>query len=274
MSPKPIAPIIKNHPTTTGTKWARMRFWLLTLLTFNFSLIISNCGLDVEDPTPPSAPVWVQKSLPEEWPERGIDAHESGGIFLEWEANPEENIRFYLIYRAQYFGAIDSLGYYDLLTMLEIIESSSLNHLDTDVSLETKYYYKMKAEDESGNRSDYSDSLSYSLLPQIQIVRMSPNGLADRLNSARNLFWGYDGEIEMEDYCLTVTEANGSSVYRQVFSPGNYVGGSESKELPPSLTLVSGEVYRWRIDTGARYINGLETAASESQWATFSYVDG
>jgi hypothetical protein len=272
MSPEPKLPYVKSYPKSTDPKWARMGSWLMALLTFNFALLISACGLDIEDPTPPSPPQWVPKSLPEEWPERGIDAHESGGIYLEWEPNPEESIRVYLMYRAQYYGAIDSLGYYDLLARLEINKSTSLSHLDSDVSLETIYYYKMKAEDESGNRSEFSDSLGFALLPQIQIARMSPNGLSDRLNSARKLFWGYDGEIEMEDYCLTITDANGSSVYRQAFSPGNYTSGSESKTLPASLTLVSGEVYRWRVDTGARYINGLETAASESLWATFLYV--
>jgi hypothetical protein len=264
---------MQSDTKSNGPKWTRMPSWLLVLLTFNLSfLVIHSCGLDVEDPTSPSPPVWVKKSLPEEWPERGIDAHESGGIYLEWEPNPEEIIHAYLIYRAQYYGANDSLGYYDLLSRLEINERSSLSYLDSDVSLETIYFYSMKAENESGNRSDFSDTLSFSLLPQIQIVRMRPNGLTDRINSARNLFWGYDAEIEMENYCLTITEGNNGSVYRQIFSPGNYVDGSESIELPASLALVSGAVYNWRIDTGARYINGVETSASESHWATFLYI--
>jgi hypothetical protein len=261
-----------SEPISPRASWSHSTFRPLTLGLLFSSLIFQACGLDIEDPTPPSPPIWIQKSLPEEWPERGIDAHESGGIYLEWEPNPKENIRVYLIYRAQYYDANDSLGYYDLLSRLEINETSSLSHLDSDVSLETQYYYRMKAEDEAGNRSVFSDSLSFSLLPQILIGRMSPNGLGDRLNSARNLFWSYDSEIEMENYCLTITDANGSFVHRQLFSPGNYVGGDESKELPASLILVSGEVYRWRIDTGAKYINDLETVASESHWATFLYM--
>ena len=76
----------------------------------------------------------------------------------------------------------------------------------------------------------------------------------------------------MEDYCITILESNGNSVYRRLFSPGNYVSGIESQEIPASTTFESGKVYKWRIDTGARYINGLETFASESAWANFIYV--
>ena len=89
---------------------------LLSLIFFNFI----SCGLDIEDPTPPSTPVWVQKSLPEIWPERGIDAHESGGIFLEWEPNPEDDIEAYSIFRAERFEEDDSLGKYELLTVIPI----------------------------------------------------------------------------------------------------------------------------------------------------------
>ena len=136
------SPTTKNHTISNGPNRARMRSWLLTLLTINLSLLTIQCGLDIEDPTPPSSPVWVQKSLPEEWPERGIDAHESGGIYLEWEPNPEENIASYWLFIARYFPENDSLGEYE--TLWSNIPESQINFLHSEAAARITYYYKLK----------------------------------------------------------------------------------------------------------------------------------
>jgi len=242
------------------------------LLTFNLSFFIYACGLDIEDPTPPSPPQWVQKSLPEEWPERGIDAHESGGIFMEWEQNIEENIAAYLIYRAVYFESNDSLSEYVLSLRLQIDADSKLNYLNADVTTRTIYIYKLQAEDNSGNRSGFSDSVMFLLLPHISSATMEPNGILDTLERDMILNWRYGTPVEMEDYCLTLTDQNDALIWREVFSPGNYVGANESRRIPLSVILEPERVYKWRIDTGARYVDGIETAASESPWATFLYI--
>ena len=91
-----------------------------SLLVCGFSLLILNCGLDVEDPIPPSPPVWVEKSFPEEWPESGIDAHESGGIYLEWEPNPEGDIVAYKIYRSVFDEIEGVQGEYGILARLDL----------------------------------------------------------------------------------------------------------------------------------------------------------
>jgi hypothetical protein len=272
MSFEPIVPIAKSNPKPAGTKWARMRICLLMLFTFNFSLFIFNCGLDIEDPTPPSPPVWVQKSLPEEWPERGIDAHESGGIILEWEANQDLGIKAYIIYRTEYWEENDSLGEYALLSRFVTDLGKELYHVDKDVTLRTTYFYKLKAEDDSGNSSGFSDSIGISLLPQISSGTMNPNGLIDTLSETRSLSWRYTYNVEMENYCLTILTQTGELILREIMNPGNYVDGKESWKIPTSITLEPYMVYLWRIDTDARYVDGLETAASESSWATFLYA--
>jgi hypothetical protein len=249
-----------------------MRFWLLTLLTFNFALFISACGLDIEDPTPPSPPVWVQKSLPEEWPERGIDAHESGGIFLEWEDNPNEDIVAYNVYRATWYDMNDSLGNYDLLTVIKLDSNPSLEYIDQSTNQLTRYYYKLKSLDVAGNVSNYSESVWYLLLPVLEIATMSPNGVFSNLGDQRELRWPYTSTIELEDYCLTVINSTDTLVLRSSFAPTNYIdGGSEIFQIPQDIILETGHVYRWRIEFGAMYVNSYETAGSESQWATFLY---
>jgi hypothetical protein len=249
-----------------------MGSWLLALFAFNLSFIIIGCGLDIEDPTPPSPPVWSQKSTPGEWPERGIDAHESGGIYLEWESSPDEDILAYNIYRAIWYDVNDSLGDYDLITRLELVSTPELNYIDKVAYQSIRYFYKLKSQDASENYSEYSDSLIYSLLHAIRSSSMNPNGIIDTLGADRLLSWTYRYSTEMEDYSITVLTEQSEAVTRVRLSPGNYIGRSESWQIPAEIELDPDHVYKWRIDAGARYVDGNETAGSESQWATFLYV--
>ena len=248
-----------------------MDHWLAMLLTFNFTLLISSCGLDVEDPTPPLPPIWVEKSLPEEWPEKGIDAHESGGIYLEWKPNIEEDIVAYNIYRATWFDVNDSLGDYDLIVSVELESIPELEYIDNGANAMTKYYYKLKAQDGADNLSVDSDSLVYSLHPALPASTMSPNGISDTLDAERLLSWRYNYRIAMEDYCLTILSEENEFITRILLSPSNYVGWDESWQIPAVILLEPDQVYFWRIDTGAGYVDDMETAGSESQWASFVY---
>jgi hypothetical protein len=235
-------------------------------------LTLHSCGLDIEDPTPPSSPVWFQKSLPEEWPERGIDAHETEGIYLEWEPNPEENVTAYLVFCARYYQENDSLGDYEKLGRNTSESTISFNFLHSEAAIRTNYYYKLKAEDSAGNYSVFSDSIGYTLLPSLDMETMTPNGNRDTLNNSRSLSWKYNYDIEMENYCLTLLTQNNELIYRILISPTDYVNGQEWWQIPESVVLDSTEIVKWRIDVGAQYINDLETFGSESNWATFSYV--
>ena len=242
------------------------------LFTFHLSLLILSCGLDVEDPTPPSPPQWVPKSLPEEWPERGIDAHESGGIFLEWMSNSKDIIKSYFIYRAEHYPEFDSLGRYEQIFKLNVDTDTNFVYVDTAIKKGISYYYKLKALDLSDNLSSYSDSLSYNMLPQIGSNVMTPNGLLDSLNSVRTLNWYFAYFIQMENYCLTILDHNNELVCRSIFSPSNYVTGYEYWQIPDSIALDLGQIYKWRIEINAKYTDGVESAGSESPWATFVYA--
>jgi len=255
------------------TKWARMKYWLPTFLTVNFSLLISHCGLDIENPSPPDAPVWVAKSLLEEWPERGIDAQETGGIHLEWESSLDEEIVAYIIYRATYDDVSDSMGEYNILEKIEITSTPVGEHTDRSAYDYVKYYYKLKAEDTSENLSDFSESICYSLLPPIWLEYMIPNGQSSTLDSDRHLTWRYWNTMEMEDYCLTILTDSNEMVLREVIAPTNYISAAEFWQIPNDIVLVNGQLYQWRIDTSAKYVEDVETSGSESSWAVFTYID-
>jgi len=244
------------------------------VLIFSFSyLTFHSCGLDIEDPTPPAPPVWVEKSLPEEWPERGIDAHESGGIYLEWEQNSEQDIVAYNIYRAVWHENYDSLGDYYQLSRLENESILEMKYIDNQIGTGNTYYYKLISEDGAGNLSNYSDSVKYTILPQIALSGMIPNGIDDTLSQERTFSWRYDFSIEMEYYCLTIVTNTGEYVRRYIFLPQTYVDIREYFELPNDTNMVSGHLYKWRIDFGANYIQENETSGSESPWATFVMME-
>jgi len=244
----------------------------LELFLMFLLLTIQSCGVDVEDPTPLSQPQWVQKSLPREWPERGIDAHESGGIFIEWKLKAEEDIVAYNIYRAIWYDVNDSLGSYELLTRLEAESNTDLKYIDKSALEGIQYYYALKSMGVSANMSEFSNSLFYSLLQQHISERMTPNGLTAQLGENRKLRWIYGYEREMEDYCLTVLTYKNELISRDIIMPGNYTSGDESWQIPVDVVLDSGSVYQWRIEGNAKYIDGRETAGSESSWATFLYL--
>ncbi len=261
-----------NHPRASfsPSTFRHSTFGLL----FIFSLLtIQSCGLDIEDPTPPSPPQWVEKSLPEEWPERGIDAHESGGIFLEWEPNPKEDIIAYNIYRAVRYAVNDSLGGYTLLARMDRESVLDPKYIDTEVQTRTRYYYKLKAENTSNVLGEFSDSIFYLILPQLSREWMNPNGVTDILPSQRTLCWEYGFYNELEDFCLTIlTEAN-ELVSRRLLQPHNYIDEGECWIIPSDIVMNTNEVYRWRIDACAHYQDGRENSGSESHWATFLYTE-
>ena len=268
--------IFASHYNDPRASFSPLTFRLLTfglLLTFNFSLLISNCGLDVEDPTPPSPPVWVQKSLPNEWPERGIDAHESGGIFLEWQGNlSDDNVNKIHIYRAIHYEINDSVSDFEHLRVIDASNTESYSYLDDSALINIKYLYFLLAEENSGTLSLPSDTITYTLLRQLESGRMSPNDEDRSIGTSGALSWVYDYDIEMEHYTLTIVDYSGNNlVLRQELIPTDYVGKAESYTIPDSIQLVPSSRYYWRVDMGANFVDGKETSGSESEWAVFQF---
>jgi hypothetical protein len=246
---------------------------LFRLLIFSLVSTFHSCGFDVEDPHKPSPPLWVEKSLPEEWPERGIDAHESGGIFLEWEPDSSSAIVAHLIYRARYYSFNDSLGDYSILSRVE--SENTIGHSTIDASIESHaiYYYKLRAVHLSGIQSSFSDSINFSVGRPINTKSMNPNGFNDSLLFGQPLEWRNFYVNDVEDYCLTILNMNDNLQLRTILQPSTYIDAQERWFPTDLVTLNPNEQYMWRIDVHNQYVAGIETSASESNWATFLYID-
>ncbi len=244
---------------------------LSVLLCIFFGL--TGCGLDVEDPNPPATPQWVQKSAPELWPEQGIDAIENGAIVLEWLKNTEDDIEEYHLYRTRYYSVEDSLGEMEEIAFIESNTSTAMSYSDRTAELLIIYQYCLRAEDQSQNLSEPSDTCQYRLLQHIHLESMHPNGVSDTLDSSRELTWSYNYAEEMQYYIITILGQSGDLIVRESFSPGGYIGEIETWIIPSDIALIPGEVYKWRIDTSGDSKSGVEIEGSESSWAQFLWVD-
>jgi hypothetical protein len=251
----------------------KIHFSLRLLLIVQFSIITIQCGLDIEDPTPPSPLAWVQKSFPEEWPETGVDAHEDGGIFLEWEPPIDEGVDKFDLYRSQ--GLVsDSIEYLEFEFLASIPASDGVfDYRDQQAERNNGYYYYIIATDQSGNKSEPSDTLFYYSMEPVKFSAMRPVGTTDSLIYPFRLHWIYPVEVAMETYTLTILTNEGDVCLRTVLVPLSYVSDMEYYEIQPGIDLDGPGIYSWRIDCNARYEAGVETYGSESKWAKFTFVE-
>ena len=181
----------------------------------------------------------------------------------------EENIFVYHLYRAARNDVANSISEYQEIAIIEKYNSPGIEYIDQDIHTNTRYFYKLQAEDESGNFSDSSATISYMVFSSAGFFRMEPNGLTDGFIENRTLKWWSSYTLGIEDYILTVLTTHNEILIRVRIQPTNYVSESEEWQIPYEVDLVFGEQYLWRIDMGARYENGVETAGSESPWASF-----
>ena len=257
----------------SGTKFpgAISRLFLIPFLIFNFSLFtLSSCGFDVEDPTPPNPPQWVPKSLPEEWPERGIDANETAGISLEWnKGSTIDEIAHFEIYRAKQDDS--EILEYTHLVSIEADDQTIYGYVDDRIPWFERFFYTISAIDDAGNRSNWGDTISYLRLPPVSLETMIPNGINKKIDENRTLSWILDYGREVEEYCITILNTDGDLILREVFFPSNYVGGREEWIIPRAIIMEDFTTYKWRVDLSAQFENGHETAGSESSWAYFVY---
>ena len=133
---------------------------------------------------------------------------EADRITLSWDANPEPDISGYMIARGL---SVD----FDFES--EVIDEyvNSVTYLDTLLSDETTYYYKIKAVDLSGNQSVASEVL------QVTTLDGTPPALPDTVlltatTDAIEVSWSTSSSADVAGYNLFRTIAGTSIVYDTV----------------------------------------------------------
>ncbi|MBC8234846.1 hypothetical protein H8E77_35320 [bacterium] len=185
---------------------------------------------------------------------------ETDGIHIEWDANEEDDITEYKIYRSNQSDE----GY----QLIATLSKDELFYEDMDVRVETKYYYRVVAVDQNKNESNMSQAISYTLLHKA-VLREPPNQSVVR-TSAPVFKWlevnnaqGYVVRVfvNMEDTATPWQEIWKS---REVF-PFDELKLSYNENNQATETLEDGKQYRWRVDA-----SGGQTVGSKSNYYHFS----
>ncbi|MBN2520290.1 MAG: hypothetical protein JXB17_07290, partial [Bacteroidales bacterium] len=93
--------------------------------------------------------------------------YSDGQIIIQWDPNPESNLHKYNIYR-------DTLSAPILLYDSVVNPSLDTFFIDTDITKEKTYYYRITAYDSTDDESGYSDGITvfYSFIPVINNINL------------------------------------------------------------------------------------------------------
>lgn len=139
------------------------------------------------DSTPPSPPNLVRARLFAE------------GAFLEWEANDEEDLLGYKIYRS-----IDPLEGYEPIWPKAGKARNSLAHMDKSIAEGQSYWYYLVAVDQTGNESE--PSAIYEILRPDVTPPEAPRGLvAEAVDDGIQLTWAANAEPDLAGYFVQRT---------------------------------------------------------------------
>lgn len=252
------------------------------------AIFMLGCPDPVEDPDPPAPPIWVEKSQPESWRERGIDAESRNRIILMWYPNNETDLAGYKVYRAD--TTIEN-GFKERFR-IELIQNVGADTVfyDDSVFNYVDYYYFIRAFDNAGNKSDNSDTLTYQLLNSPRPVspvdeEVSGHFTFQWMDLASHYTYSTEYVIRMERQadgeftpywiCRFLNQWYGYENDRPIpfdFFPAN------SDNIPSNVLVVDGSTeypqsgsYRWKIKAISEVDNttNLDEASGESDWGFF-----
>jgi hypothetical protein len=212
---------------------------------------------DSEAPLPPKVHLYNSTISDEDWGPHALV--ETDGIHIEWDANEEDNVTKYKVYRS-----VQSDEGYKLIATLS---KDELFYEDTGVRLETKYYYRITAVDDNKNESKMSQTISYTLLhkaslgepPNQSIVKTSaPIFKWLEVNNAQS--YVVRVSVNTEEETTAWSEIWRSS---EVF-PFDELELSYNENNQATEPLEDGKQYRWRVDT-----SGGQMVGSRSNWYHF-----
>jgi len=243
-----------------------MRVSIFILIFLLLTLSFWNCGdtttTDEDQETGPPAVPKIHPHNPDipddEW---GPDAlTDTDGIYIEWDANTEEDLAGYKIYRS--INADDGYKLIDTLSKAEVF------YEDNDVSVGSRYYYRILAYDEDGNESRMSERASYMLLPKPALIKPSNQS---EINTTSPAFT-WLGVSEAQSYVVHVyvntedKEVSWQVVWKSSEKfPFETLAMSYNEDDKAAQPLEDGKRYRCRVDA-----IGGEGVGSESTWRYFT----
>ena len=221
------------------------------------------CGDDVGPDitlSPPKAPTIHQHDPSRPDDEWGPDAL-FNGIHIEWDANQEEDLEGYRIYRAT-----SSDGPFE---MIDEVPKSATFYDDTTVRREVRYYYRVSAFNKDGLESTLSEIVAYTLLPIATPV--APRNHAVIRDPKPVFDWIPVGGVAAWYLIRVEVNTNESDQPWKLVWLSGPIFSFDTFKIPydddgrATEPLETGREYRWRVD-----VVGDRTVGSESDWQYFT----
>ena len=242
-----------------------MKYWIPIFLSLTFLSWLTGCesdstqnAKDSEAPLPPQVHLYNPAISGDDWGPYALV--ETDAIHIEWDANAEDDIAEYKIHRSTQSDS----GY----QLIATLSKDELFYEDTDVRLETKYYYRVTAVDEGKNESNMSQTISYTLLHKASL--MAPPNQAVVRTASPVFKWLEVNNAQSYVVRVFVNTEEQATPWQEIwkshevfpFDPLQltYNGDNRATE-----TLENGKEYRWRVDASSG-----RTVGSKSNWYHFS----
>jgi len=237
-------------------------------------LLMLSCAKETseEDISAPASPQMIDKSV--EWAqlEAGIDAVPEGDwIYLEWEANQEEDLEGYQIWRMAEEDTAETYTLLEILPLSQLMEPEAPEY--TDMSPEAApdpqtgegrgYYYYLTAYDQTGNQSLPSDTVYYKLMRKPIAVNIAVN-----LDTIR---WSYPYNLDYDvDFAIRVFRAdNGYYIWSVKYSGGQDPYAVKFNYNGSANYMGMGD-YLLRVDIMPKFILEEKYSGAESNYYYFT----
>ncbi|MEA1987525.1 MAG: hypothetical protein U9N76_08575 [Candidatus Marinimicrobia bacterium] len=258
-----------------------MKINKLLFVLISFFIIAFQCT-DIENPDAPLAPQIVEKSKPGNFYETGINpVGSTDAISIQWEANSEEDLAGYKIYRAADTSSNQELDFSKIHTASVNFVSpiaTATEYIDYDVSLKIKYFYYLTAFNQSDNESEHSDTVSYQLSAKPSIYCPDFESiLCSDAYSVPGMRFRYSDDIfyGISRFIIKVADMNNDSIWCYSVAREQYDGSAQTvvynidgSSVIDSLT--PGQFYKWKVKAITPTGNNMpETEGAETDWVQF-----
>lgn len=229
-----------SHPTTEfiDTKltdgiryYYKLQAWDARGLCSGFTSVASNISIDKVAPSTPA--------------NFKITEVTTGTINLTWSPNPEPDLMGYHIFKASSADGVFKKINIDLI--------NGTSYMDTGLSSNTTYFYKLLAYDEVPNYSYYTEIINETTLPILDltnpiVLSFLPNGT--------DVFPYPKIKVTFNEYMNKNSVNNSFSIVPNV--PGEYSWSYDDRTFifDPSDKLTEGQTYNVTISTKAKDLAG------------------
>jgi hypothetical protein len=190
---------------------------------------------------------------------------QQNAIRIEWEVSSNqavsstENLAGYKVYRSK------SPEESDFQVIAAASEKDSY-YEDTDVSIGTKYYYRVSAFNDNGNESDKSNTVDYTLLGKPALIEPADQSVIKTTKPAFK--WLSVSGASAYTVLVHGSGADGTT-WEEIWQSERVYPYQDLRRMynddgHASKLLENGGTYRWRVDC-----SGGRSAGSQSRWWYF-----